>query len=161
MLVADGVDGESLLAIHAALMDAGAVPRLVGARLGDYTAANGETITADASMENSPSVLFDGLVLPDGAAGVKALGADEHTAEFIATQYRHGKTILALGAASALLTKAGLPTKGRRREGDGGLLILDGAKDANAAEQFVAALAKHRHPARETLPAHAGRSFGR
>jgi catalase len=153
MLVADGVDRDSLMAIHAALMAAGAVPRLVGARLGDYTAIDGQAITVDASMENSPAVLFDGLVLPDGAAGVKALSADGHTPEFIMTQYRHGKTILALGAASGLLTKAGLAAKGKGGHVDPGMLVLAASNHEAAASQFVAALTKHRHPERERVPA--------
>ena len=83
ILVADGVDGASLKTLHAALTDAGAVPRFVGPRLGTYSTADGDTIEADVSMENSPVVLFDALVLPDGDAGVAALGADGHTMEFV------------------------------------------------------------------------------
>lgn len=98
MLVADGVDGTSLLSLHSALTEAGAVPRFVGPRLGTFSPASGDTIEADASMENAPPVLFDALVLPDGEAGVRALGAYGQTREFVINQYRHGKTILALGS---------------------------------------------------------------
>jgi catalase len=37
ILVADGVDGEAVKALHAGLLEAGAVPRIVGARLGQVT----------------------------------------------------------------------------------------------------------------------------
>jgi catalase len=99
-------------------------------------------------MENSPPVLFDALVLPDGADGVHALAADGHTSEFITNQYRHCKTILALGASRELLAGAGIATS---RSGDPGLL-LRAANDQAAPGAFIAALAKHRHPSRETDP---------
>jgi len=150
LLIAPGVDGDSLAAVHAALTTAGAVPRYVGPRLGSFVTASGATIEADASLENSPPVLFDGVVLPDGDAGVRALAADGHTNEFVTNQYRHCKTILALGASTSLLERAGITvaTAGRR---DGGLLVASGT-DANAATSFIAALAKHRHPERESDP---------
>ena len=49
------------------------------------------------------SVLYDALVLPEGAEAVDALRADGHTLEFIKDQYRHCKPILALGASEQLL----------------------------------------------------------
>ncbi|MDB4875016.1 MAG: catalase [Gemmatimonadetes bacterium] len=150
ILVADGVEGSSLKLLHAALTDAGAVPRFVGPRLGTYTTTNGP-IDADASMENSPAVLFDALVLPDGDAGVQALAADGHTMEFVTNQYRHCKTILALGASSNLLERAGIPATAANAKGDAGLLLTR-ADDESAASAFMTSLAKHRHPERETDP---------
>ncbi|MDB4916936.1 MAG: catalase [Gemmatimonadetes bacterium] len=144
ILVADGVDGDSLNALHGALTNAGAVPRFIGPRLGAYKTARGDTIEADASMENSPDVLFDALILPDGNAGVAALARDGHTMEFVTNQFRHCKTILALGASSALLERAGAPA------GRGVLVKTTGDKDI--AAEFMAALAMHRHPERETDP---------
>jgi catalase len=79
ILVAHGVHGASVKALHAALTGAGAVPRFVAPRLGRVDTASGGAIEADASMENSPSVLFDALILPDGEAGVRALASDGHT----------------------------------------------------------------------------------
>lgn len=102
ILVANGVQGESLISLHAALTDAGAVPRFVGPRLGTFSTATGGTIEADASMENSPPVLFDALILPDGDTPVQELASDGHTMEFVTNQYRHCKTILALGASRSL-----------------------------------------------------------
>ena len=150
ILVADGVDGASLTAIHGALVEAGAVPRFVGPRLGRYKTGT-VAIEADASMENAPPVLFDGLVLPDGEAGVKALLTDGHTMEFVVNTFRHCKTILALGASHALLTKAGVPAGEADRAEDPGLLLRK-TGDAAAAKAFISALAKHRHPERESDP---------
>ena len=151
ILVANGVEGESLAALHAALTDAGAVPRFVGPRLGTFSTAKGGTIEVDASMENSPSVLFDGLILPDGEAGVRALATFGQTMEFLTNQYRHGKTILALGASKTLLDRGGMSATLPNGTVDGGLLVRR-AGDKHAARQFIAALSKHRHPERESDP---------
>ena len=146
ILVANGVEGKSLKALHAALTEAGAVPRFIGPRLGTYKTSDGGTIEADASMENSPPVLFDGLVLPDGDAGVKALAADGHTMEFVVNQFRHCKTILAFGASKKLLQNAGIA-----EPSDDGLLVMQ-ISAKNAARDFMDSLAQHRHPERETDP---------
>ncbi|MDQ3242925.1 MAG: catalase [Gemmatimonadota bacterium] len=151
ILVANGVEGDSLSSLHTSLTNAGAVPRFVGPRLGTYSTAGGGTIEADASMENSPAVLFDGLILPDGGAGVNALASDGHTTEFVTNQYRHAKTILALGASRSLLEKAGIAGARDGAQKDAGLLIVQSAA-GNTADRFMKALAKHRHPERETDP---------
>ena len=151
LLVADGVDGESLTALHAALIAAGAVPRFVGPRLGRYRTAGGDTIEADASLENSPPVLFDALILPDGPDGVAALGRDGHTAEFVTNQHRHCKTILALGASRTLLDRAGISATLPSGNADPGILIVD-TPERNVASKFIAAMGKHRHRERELDP---------
>jgi catalase len=151
ILVANGVEGESLNALHAALTDAGAVPRFVGPRLGSFTTSSGDVIEADASMENSPPVLFDALVLPDGKSAVKALATDGHTMEFVTNQYRHCKTILAFGASSALLERAGVSATLSDGSTDSGVLVLR-AGEKKAAQRFMTALAMDRHRARENDP---------
>ncbi|MDB4883687.1 MAG: Catalase, partial [Gemmatimonadetes bacterium] len=151
ILVADGVDGAPLLKLHAALTDAGAVPRFVGPRLGSFSTTSGATIEADASMENSPAVLFDALVLPSGEAAVKTLGSLGQTMEFVTNQYRHGKAILALGSSRSLLGDASIPAPRKGGKADAGLLPMQGT-ESDLAERFIAAIAAHRFPERETDP---------
>lgn len=152
LLVAPGVMGESMAQVQAALLAEGAVPRLVAPHIGSVATAEGKTLDADASLENEPGFLFDALVLPDGQAAVDALAKDGHTMEFIKDQYRHGKTILALGAASALLEKAGVPATLPDGKPDVGLIIASSGSAADAAATFIKGIALHRHPERETDP---------
>jgi catalase len=151
ILVANGVEGESITAVMQSSTDAGAVPRLLGSRLGTVTSEDGESFEIDATLENSPSVLFDALVLPDGTEAVEELSRDGHTAEFLKDQYRHCKTILALGASSALLEKAGISQELPSGEKDPGLLLL-ASPDPAGLGAFLSAVGKHRHPARDTDP---------
>jgi catalase len=128
------------------------VPRLLGSRLGSITSGEGETYEVDATMENSPSVLFDALVLPNGREAVEALAGDGHVVEFLKDQYRHCKTILALGASSLLLEKVGISTQLPSGDDDPGLLVGTWGEGGVGADAFIAAVGKHRHPARNTDP---------
>ena len=150
ILVADGVEAEPLRSLAAELTRQGAIVRLLGARLGGFTAADGTRVEVDGTFENHPSVLFDGAVLPDGPAASAAL--DGRVAEFIKDQFRHGKTVLAVGAAAVLLEGHGipatLPTGGR----DSGVVIVDPRDEVLFVKSVIKALAHHRHPERETDP---------
>jgi catalase len=154
LLVAPGVEAEAIERLQAALAERGAVGRLVGPRIGLMPTASGDTIDADASLENEPGFLFDGLVLPDGDEAVAALAQDGHTAEFIRDQFRHCKTILVLGASRLLLTHAGLPLAMDKSlaQGGTGLIVVDGEQQEAGATAFLQALAKHRHFGREMDP---------
>src|SRR4029077_11708947 len=74
ILVADGVDGTTIATLQTALTAAGAVTRFLGTRLGSVKSSTGRAVEADATLENSPAVLFDGLVLPDGSESLVASG---------------------------------------------------------------------------------------
>ncbi len=148
ILVADGTVGKSAVAVHAALAAQGAVPRFVAPRIGPVKTVDGTAVEAAASLENEPAFLFDAIVLTDGDGGVAALAADEHTMPYIQDQYRHGKTILALGAAKRLLDQAGITDTLQCGGADPGLVISDiCAQDYLGA--FIEGVAMHRHPQRE------------
>jgi catalase len=154
LLVAPGVHGASLSAVQAALVEHGAVARLVGTRIGRMPTSDGDTLDADASLENEPGFLFDALVLPDGDEGVAALAQDGHTMEFIKDQFRHCKAILSLGASRVLLAKAGLPVSMDKSHAQGGtgLVFADAAGAKAATAEFIAGVARHRHFGREMDP---------
>ncbi|HEX7811226.1 MAG TPA: catalase [Burkholderiales bacterium] len=152
VIVADGVDGESALAMHAALSDAGAIPRFVGVKLGQVGTEKGDPIEIEVSLETAPSVLWDAMIIPDGEAAARGLSGSGHALEFLKDQYRHCKPILLLGAATALLDKAGIPPALPSGDADPGLLQYGGEQAREALQEFVAALEKHRHFARETDP---------
>ncbi len=152
ILVADGVTGQPLAALAQRLAAAGAVPRFVASTLGRVAADDDALIDVDATMENMPSVLFDAMVLPDGAAAVATLGADGRTLEFLKDQYRHCKPILVLGAAARLLETAAIPRALPSGKPDPGLIVADAGHVDQAIEAFTAALAAHRHFGRETDP---------
>jgi catalase len=150
ILVADGCEGAPLTELADRLARACAVPRFVSTTLGSIQPASGDAIEIDVSLEAAPAVLYDALVLPDGTAAINTLRGDGRTLEFIKDQYRHCKSILALGAGKQLLDGCGIDTSLPNGQPDPGLIV---ATDAGAAtHDFIAAIAKHRHFSRETDP---------
>jgi catalase len=145
VLIEDGVHHASLLSLYSALTEAGAVVHFVGPRIGIFVSSSDENIEANKSMENSPAVLFDALVLPDDIQAIHALAANAHTTEFIKNTYQHGKIILALGDGRELLQMAGV---GPDMAEDSGILLADSANTAGIIAAFVDAIAAHRHPSR-------------
>jgi catalase len=90
--------------------------------------------------------MYDGMVVPDGAAGADALARNAHAIDFVREQYRHCKPMLVLGGGANLLAKAMIPSALPDGSSDPALLV-DGTLDA-----FKQALAGHRAYARETDP---------
>ncbi len=133
ILVAAGTDGRSVGNMVKKLGDAGAVVRLLGARLGSIEAKGGR-LEADGTLETMPSVLFDAVVIPDGKDAAEALSNLGQALEFLKDQYRHCKPILVLGAGETVASEAGIP--------------LDDPEDWAIVRElpaFVAAIGKHRN----------------
>ncbi len=102
ILVAEGAESQSLEALASELLAAAAVPRFVGARLGEVTLTGGAR-QVDTTVEAMPSVLWDAVVIPDGDDAVAQLRIGGQVLEFVKDQYRHCKPILAIGSATGLL----------------------------------------------------------
>jgi len=151
VLVADGCDAAPLRALVTRLTAEGAVSRFVAGRLGTVDTTSDDPIEADVSFEATPSVLYDAVVIAGGEAAVVALAGDGHAKEFVKDQYRHCKPILAIDDGVDLLTAAGIPLTLPSGDPDPGL-IRSATDGAALVDAFVAALAKHRHFARETNP---------
>jgi catalase len=145
VIVGGGADGGTVRAIVESLMAQGAVPRIVSSKLGAVMTSDGE-LEVDSSVEATPSVLYDAVVL----AGGDGLAMDGRVIEFAKDQYRHCKTILSLGNSEAVLAKAGIPRALPDGSADPGLVI---SKDSRAAlSDFIKALGQHRHFERESDP---------
>jgi catalase len=133
ILLAPGVDARSVTSASTALTKAGAVVRLIAARLGTVATAEGDEIEPDATFETLPSVLFDAVVVPDGNGAADQLSLLGHALEFVKDQYRHCKAILALGAGQKVVEGAG---------------VLADPSDWALAQDlpaFVKAVARHRN----------------
>jgi catalase len=152
ILLADGIESGPINDLIEALSAAGAVTRLLGTRLGSVRSEDGESLAIDATLENSPAVLFDALVLPGGSKAIDSLCLDGHTLEFVKDQYRHCKTILALGDSSRILTRAGIPEARSSGDADRGLLIERQEGSRPSAQSFIAAIELHRHFERDRDP---------
>jgi catalase len=147
VLVADGVHLDSIAALQKALTSEGAVVHFVGRRVGVFKGDDGASrIEANKSLENSPSFLFDGIVLPDGDAAVKALAREGEVMDFLKDGFRHCKTIMAFGASKSLLNDANISSDIGK---DHGVLRFESSKTDVAILAFVAALTLLKHSERD------------
>jgi len=152
IIIADGVESEPITELMEALDGAGAVARLLGSRLGTIRSEDGDPLEIDATLENSPAVLFDALVLAGGSEAVDSMFLDGRTLEFAKDHYRHCKTILALGDSSKILTKAGIPLTLPAGVPDPGLLIEGQDETGTDPKSFIEAIGRHRHVKRDHDP---------
>jgi catalase len=147
LLIADGMKAESMAMVQYGLAEAEAIPLLLGMGRQTVRSADGQEFPPDRTLDNSPSEIFDALVLPDGAEAVDQLARDGRALEFLKDQYRHRKTILALGASSKLLEKAGIRKNFAAGELDPGI-VLAGATATDVVAPLLAAMAKQQQAQR-------------
>jgi catalase len=152
ILAANGVDGVAARRIYAALLKAGAQPRIVGQHLGEAHSTNDEPLDIEVTVEATPSVMYDAVVIAPGSDSVTTLAGDGRVLEFLRDAYRHDKPILALGAGRQLVAAANLPTTLPDGAPDPGLIEADTGGLAAALDAFETALAHHKVYARETDP---------
>jgi catalase len=152
VLAAHGVRSSSVASVRDLLMENGVLVVVVAPRIGPVTASDGEPLQAAASFETTPSVLYDGVVLADGEESVEGLLRDGRTLEFVKDQYRHCKTILALGASSSILTRCGIDGSLPGGGTDPGVLSAPDDRSTDHLSAFLAALGRHRHWERDRDP---------
>lgn len=152
MLVADEVNAAVVQTVYASLLADGAVPRLVGSRLGAVTADDGTTLDVEVSIEAMPSVLYDAVVIAGAENCIATLSRDAHALEFIREQYRHCKAILVVGDGQRLLAAANIPTALPSGSDDLALVIANQTTLSDALDSFKVAMAAHRLYERENDP---------
>jgi catalase len=152
ILVADGVEAESLRTVHEALLAEAALPVLVAPRLGPVADSNGAEHWVEQSLLTGSSVLFDAVYLP-GGSGVAALADERDAIDWICEAYRHCKPIGATGSGVELLAHCpGLfdgaseapPEEDGLRALDEALLAGREPVSGAFVAKFLAAIARHR-----------------
>ena len=142
-LIADGFDGKHLETMKKALMAEGAMLKTVGTHLGAIQTADGKAVAADFSLLTSASVLFDAVYIPGGAASIEALSGNADAYHFVDEAFKHCKAICATGDTGLFFDN----TFAGRAENDAAVIRSD--KAADAAANFITAIANHRNWERE------------
>jgi catalase len=136
----DGVDAKQLKAVSGALMAQQAVVELIAARAGMIEDSDGHPQKVNRAAPNAPSVIYDAVIVLGGSSAA-ALAKSGLAIHFLNEAYRHGKPIAAIGDGSLVLEACSL-AEAKVRDG-----VIIG-RDANAIDDFVAALLQHRFPRR-------------
>jgi len=154
LLVADGVKAEPVAMLVSALSAAGALPKLVGSRMGRVQSVDAQEFNIDVTLDDMPGVMFDAMALPDGEQAVTQLATDGHTLQLIKEHHRDGKAIF-IGAASAdLMTSAGVSLTLPSGKPDSGLILCSPTRMVDRISDFLGAI---NLPRKTALPA--GRAF--
>lgn len=103
ILAADGVDGDHIVAIKAALKAAGAMAEVIAPTLSPITTSGGALLQPDKTFLTTASVLYDAVFVPGGAKSVAALRGEGRPRHFINEAFVHCKTIAAAGDGVDLL----------------------------------------------------------
>jgi catalase len=150
ILVADGVEAAALKRLQQDLLEAGAQCKLIAPHLGTVSTSSGRQLAVDHTFTNMPSVMFDAVLIPGGSQSVATLGAMGEAVHFVLEAYKHCKTICAVNDGAQLLSTLGF-SLGKDPEAVSvptpGVLIADARKvtDGQVSQDFVAAIALHRH----------------
>lgn len=152
ILINDGADQDAINTVYTELLSEGAVPRLVGSRLGKIVTANGKVLDIEITLEAGPSVLYDGVVIIQENSSLQPCTQDAHALDFVRQQYRHCKPILAVNSGAHLLNDAGVPSTLPDGTNDPAIIIDENGLQAESLSRFKTALAAHRVFARETDP---------
>ncbi len=148
ILINEGVDKKCVSAIYDDLLNEGAVPKLVGSRLGKIKMADGSTLDIETTIEAGPSVLYDGVIIIQGEA---SLPPTMNALDFVRQQYRHCKPVYAIGD-DILLSVAGIPSTLANGMADPAIFVDAKKMEQPSLQQFKAALAGHRPFMREQDP---------
>ncbi len=140
ILAANGVDAAAIDAMKKALEAEGAHAKLLGPTSAPVKTADGKALPVDASMEGMPSIAFDAVFVPGGAASITALSGDGVALHYLLEAYKHLKAIALHGEAKQLQDLLKL-------DADAGL--LQGVDVGALTKPFFAAIGEHRVWARE------------
>ncbi|MEJ8840390.1 catalase [Ramlibacter sp. AN1133] len=156
VLMAAGVELGAFKVIQQALVDAGATIKVVAAHLGFIASSSGQQVPIDHTFLNAPSVMFDAVLVPGGAAAAQALMQDGDAVHFVLEAYKHCKPLCLIGESVELLRAAGVP----QADAPAPAGVILGTNEPTTRQQlgqdFIAAIGKHRHWSRalvELVPA--------
>jgi len=139
VLLAESVDAAEVESILEALTARELVPETIGPHAGAI-ATRGGALTVNRAAPNAPSVIYDAVLVPSGAAG--ALAAMPIARRFLNEAYRHGKPIGIAEDGGSLLQVSDVPSEAE------GLVI---GSRAGLVEGLATALGHHRFPRRVSL----------
>ncbi|NJC65307.1 catalase [Planosporangium flavigriseum] len=148
-LVADGVNPQSVTALREALGREDAVVELLAPVDGEVAGSDGTKLPVDRALSTVASVLYDAVVVPDGADAAAKLRSNALALHFLAEAYKHAKPLGVLGTGASLLETVHLPpfVNGfNGKQAAAGVVAHgdSGAPNDEFVTAFVKALAAHR-----------------
>ncbi|MBE7366809.1 catalase [Ramlibacter pallidus] len=156
VVMVPGAELGAFKVIQQALLDAGATTKVVAAHLGTVASSSGQQVPVDHTFLAMPSVMFDAVLVPGGAAAAQALLKDGAAVHFILEAYKHCKPLCLIGESVEVLRLVGLA----QADAPPAAGVIVGTNEPTTrlqmAQDFIAAIGRHRHWSRgqiEQVPA--------
>ncbi|MBW4669837.1 MAG: catalase [Cyanomargarita calcarea GSE-NOS-MK-12-04C] len=153
ILAADGFDSKQLMEMKQTLKSAGAVPYIISQFKGTIKSADGKEVEVDKTFLTSASVMYDAVYVPGGKQSIEMLKTQGDAIHFVNEAFRHCKAIAASCEGVELLTNSeikGVELKNGKFSSEKGVVISRDASDLkNVSQEFIEAIAWHRHWMRE------------
>lgn len=146
ILVANGVDENSLNSIKNALQAEGAQFKLIAPVLGYIKGSKGQSIKTDQGFLHTASVLFDAVFIPAGVKSAEGLIQEPDAIHFINEMYKHCKAIASEGEGKELIKASYI---GKKLADKNNADALVGVLIDASPKKFIAAVAQHRFWERE------------
>jgi catalase len=108
ILIDAGSDATLIEQLRTAVVDAGAMVKIVARKLGGTTLADGSKRSADGQLAGTPSVVFDAVAVILSEAGANALSTDAAAVDFVRDAFGHLKAIAFDAGGQTLLQAAGV-----------------------------------------------------
>jgi catalase len=134
--------------VEMSLRNAGATVCFLGTRLGRPRGMGDMDPRPTATLDSSPSVLFDAMVILGSTKVARPLATVPAAVDFVQEQYRHCKTILLLDEGKEVLERAGASSLLGNDTPDAGVVAVKDDNLTEALDLFIEAVGKHRHYAR-------------
>ncbi|HEY5960436.1 MAG TPA: catalase, partial [Polyangiaceae bacterium] len=156
-LVSNGFSASDFKVVKGALTTEGAIIDLVSLMLGTVRDSEGQSFEVDRTFETGPSIMYDAVFIPGGAASIATLNALPEVRLYVIEAYDHAKAIAGSSEGIDVLSAIGLlkriPNQARGSVfSDCGIVTANASADLTAfAGAFVAAIRAHRHWQREAL----------
>jgi catalase len=153
ILLADGVESNSVITIQDALTEQGALVEIVAPRLGVAIAEDNTLVPVKQSFLTTASVMYDAIYIPGGTNSVATLAADPDAIHFINEAFRHCKAIAADPDAEQVLQETyfykKLPGKNEKETAAKSEGIIIEEDVAVLSKSFIEAIKQHRFWERE------------
>lgn len=157
ILAADGYNHTALMTMKTALESAGAETEVVSKMLGNLQSSSGESVEVDKSYLTTASIMYDAVFIPGGQQSVQTMQQQGDARHFVNEAFKHGKSIGAAGESVALLMAEdiqGVNLAGSQSVepviAHKGVVTSRTGADLNTFnQQFIQAIAQHRHWARQ------------
>lgn len=156
VLVENGYNHDDILQVLEALQSVAVHPVIVSKQQGMLTSTDGRQLEVQESYSTTGSVLHDAVYVPGGRKSIDSLMQQGDAIHFINEAFKHCKAIAASNEGVDLLTTADInhismaETYSHGLFSDTGVVtIRDSADLKDFAQEFIHAIAEHRHWARQ------------